>query len=339
MDTAENSRSSNDPTKPPEGPSEHPVLPASESSGAPQIHEFRPINALPYWDVIGDFIRNAVTDAAIRSGRPAADLYPAVVPFVLWCWQTRGTPLEVSRIFRWQVLEEFIHRGMTGYLSGSRATHRSTLTLVVEVLNPADVRQHHRPIPRSKPTEPYTVAEVAALYSWATSQGTARRRKDALALLTLGLGAGLATREILGVKGADIESSANRLLVMVWEGRPRVVPILDAWQPMMRRVLNDADPESWLFRPGRASATSGQITDFLLRARTVLDVRPARMRTTWLLEHLATGTSPAELLRISGLRNLAALDKIVQFAPKTGAKTESSDLSNTPLIRHLRSGV
>jgi integrase len=243
--------------------------------------------------------------------------------------------LEVPRIFRWQVLEEFIHRGMTGYLSGSRATHRSTLTLVVEVLNPADVRQHHRPIPRSKPTEPYTVAEVAALYSWATSQGTVRRRKDALAILALGLGAGLATREILGVKAGDIESSANRLLVMVWEGRPRVVPILDAWQPMMRRVLNDADPESWLFRPGRATATSGQITDFLLRARTDLDVRPARMRTTWLLEHLAIGTAPKELLRISGLKNLAALDKITQFAPRMGDKLEQPVVNNSQLTRHL----
>lgn len=336
---AEKGRAGHDQTESTETSSSHQAPPARGNFGATQVHEFRPINALPYWDVIGDFIRNAVLDAVVRTGRPAADLYPAVVPFVLWCWQTRGTPLEVPRIFRWQVLEEFIHRGMTGYLSGSRATHRSTLTLVVEVLNPTDVRQHHRPIPRSKPTEPYTVAEVAALYSWATSQGTARRRQDALALLALGLGAGLATREILGVKAADIESSANRLLVMVWEGRPRVVPILDAWQPMMRRALNDAEPESWLFRPGRASATSGQITDFLLRARTDLDVRPARMRTTWLLEHLSTGTAPHELLRISGLKNLAALDKITQFSPKMGDKIEQPAFNNSQLTRRLSSDL
>ena len=42
------------------------------------------------------------------------------------------------------------------------------------------------------------------------------------------------------------------------------------------------------------------------------------MRTTWLLEHLDAGTPPKELLRISGLKNFAALDKIAAFAPKTG---------------------
>jgi hypothetical protein len=309
------------------------------SAGARQVHEFRPINALPYWDVIGNFIRHAVLDAATRLGRPTEDLYPAVVPFVLWCWQTRGTPLEVPRIFRWQVLEEFIHRGMTEYMSGSRATHRSTLTLVVKVLNPADVRPDHRPIPRSRPTEPYTSAEVASLYGWATSQGTARRKQDALALLALGLGAGLATREILGVRTADIDSRTDQLLVMVWEGRPRTVPILESWQTSMRQAMEGTHPNSWVFRPGRVSATSGQITDFLQRARTHLDVRPARMRTTWLLEHLATGTAPAELLRISGLKNLAALDKITQFTPRTGVITESFGFKKTALTRHLSSGL
>lgn len=319
------------------GHADHDQANPSASADVRQLHEFRPINALPYWDVIGDFIRDSVVDAATRSGRPAEDLYPAVVPFVLWCWQTRGTPLEVPRIFRWRVLEEFIHRGMTGYLSGSRATHRSALTLVVEVLNPADVRPDHRPIPRSKPTEPYTSVEVASLYGWATSQGTARRKQDALALLALGLGAGLATREILGVKAADIDSRTDQLLVMVWEGRPRVVPILESWQSSMRQVIQEASPDSWLFRPGRTSATSGQITDFLQRARTHSDVRPARMRTTWLLEQLAAGTAPADLLRISGLKNLAALDKITHFTPKMGAITESSGFSKAALIRHLSS--
>jgi integrase len=279
-------------------------------------YDYRPINALPYWDVIGTFITDAVTETATASGRPERSLYPAAVAFVLWCWQSRGTPLERHRIFRRATVEEFIHLAMTRFTNGSRATHRATLWLMVETLNPAEMTRSHRPIPRSAPTKPYSPQEVAALHSWATAQGTERRRQDAIALLTLGLGAGLATREILGVRVADLDFQ-----VIVWEGRPRLVPLLPGWQRPLRRTLAQLEPNDWLFRPGRASATSGQITDFLLRARTELDVRPSRMRTTWLLEHLTAGTPPQELLRISGLKNLAALDKIAVFTAKTGRTT------------------
>jgi hypothetical protein len=59
-----------------------------------------------------------------------------------------------------------------------------------------------------------------------------------------------------------------------------------------------------------------QVTDFLHRGQqTDLDVRPARMRTTWLLTHLTAGTAPRELLQIAGLENLAALDRIAGFLP------------------------
>lgn len=280
--------------------------------------DYRPINALPYWDVIGGFVSDAVAETSLASGRSERSLYPATVAFVLWCWQSRGTPLERRRIFRRATVEEFIHLGMLGNTTGSRATHRATLWLMVDTLNPTEMMRSRRPIPRSAPTKPYASQEVAALYSWATSQGMPRRRRDAIALLALGLGAGLATREILGVRVSDLDALNAGIHVIVWEGRPRVVPVLATWQRPLHRILDDLDPNDWLFRSGRASATSGQISDFLLRARTELDVRPSRMRTTWLLEHLSMGTPPQELLRVSGLKNLAALDKIASFDPKTG---------------------
>ncbi|ASD21704.1 hypothetical protein B7495_06025 [Cryobacterium sp. LW097] len=282
-------------------------------------YDYRPINALPYWEVIGPFITEAVAEAAAASGRHARSLSPAAAAFVLWCWQSRGTPLQRDRIFRRTTIEEYIHLGMKAYTKGSKATHRATLTLITGVLNPLGLTDHQRAIPRSAPTAPYSAQEVAELYSWATSQGTEHRRRDAIALLTLGLGAGLAAREILGVRVSDVNRT-GAIQVIVWEGRARVVPLSPAWERPIRRILSDLQWDDWMFRPGRHSATSGQVTDFLLRARTELDVRPARMRATWLLEHLTGGTSPQELLRISGLRNLAALDKLRTFAPRSGVK-------------------
>jgi integrase len=282
-------------------------------------YDYAPINALPYWDVLGPFVTDAVAEVAARTGRCERSLSPATAAFVLWCWQSRGTPLQRHRIFRRSTIEEYIHLAMKAYSKGSRATHRATLTLMTRILNPAGLTDHQRPISRSAPTAPYSPQEVAALYSWATTQGTERRRRDAIALLTLGLGAGLAAREILGVRVSDI-NRAESPQVIVWEGRPRVVPLSPAWERPIRRILGDLQWDDWLFRPGRLNATSGQVTDFLLRARTDLDIRPARMRTTWLLEHLIGDTPPQELLRISGLQNLAALDKLAKFTPRMGAK-------------------
>lgn len=276
---------------------------------------YLPIYALPYWDTIGTFVADAVSETAAATGRTEQSLFPAATAFILWCWQSRGTPLDRPRIFRKSVVEEFVHLGTDQYSVGSRATHRATLSLMVSTLNPAGAYPERRPLPRSKPTKPYSAQEVAALYSWATTQSTARRRQDAVALLALGLGAGLATRELLGVRRSDLDLRNDLLQVIVWEGRARVVPVRPDWKRPLVRMLDGMEADAWVFRPGRRGPASGQITDFMMRARTNLDVRPSRMRATWLLHHLFAGTPPQDLLRISGLKNLAALDKIAIFAP------------------------
>jgi len=281
-------------------------------------YSYRPINALPYWDRIGDFIDAAVRDAA-RGERSVRSLYPAVAPFVLWCWRTRGLPLDRRRIFRLHVVDDFVQRGMPGYLAGSRATHRSSLYRVVEALETDRSGATGQPLQRRAPTEPYTPAEVAQLHSWAVSQGTERRRTDAMMLLVLGMGAGLTSKELQAVRVDDLIVGPYGAQVTIWESRPRVVPIAPVWSERLGEVYPKLARGAWAFRPGRTSARDGQITDFLLRARTTYDVRPVRMRTTWLVEHLAAGTPPTELLRISGLHQLAALDRLMKFVPKTGA--------------------
>jgi integrase len=207
---------------------------------------------------------------------------------------------------------------MGRYLRGSQATHRATLWFVIDALGTDAASYSRRPIARSNPTRPYSETEIAALHSWARAQGTDRRRLDAMALLALGLGAGLATRELLGVRVSNLHHVGKRTFVTVWESRPRVVPMRPEWERPLERIRDELSPNDWLFRPGRLGPASGQITDFLQRARTRLDVRPARMRTTWLVNHLTDGTPPNVLLRISGLKNLAALDKLTDFVPKTG---------------------
>jgi integrase len=282
-----------------------------DASAAPSTYV--PILALPYWDVIGAFVRDAVVDAARLTDRTERDLYAAATPFVLWCWQVRATELVTDRIFRRFLVQQFVHLGMDAYSVGSRATHRSALWRMVEVLNPTDVDDGHRSLGRVAAIAPYNDVELTRLYSWSRGQTTAHRRKDAAALLALGLGAGLATRELLAVRSDDVVIGETGTLVRVQAGRARVVPVLPEWRRTLAHAASDAEKGALLFRPGRQSGAEGQVTDFITRSRTTVDVRPSRMRSTWLLNHLANGTSARELLRISGLKNYAALDKIADF--------------------------
>jgi hypothetical protein len=287
-------------------------------SDPPDRPAYMPILALPYWAVIGPFVEDAVRDSAKVCGRSERDLFAAATPMVLWCWRARGTPLDRRRVFSPSMVEQFIHLGMPGAASGSRATFRSALWRMTEVLNPGGAGRKHTPIPRSAPTSPYTSAEIAELNSWAQTQGTASRRRSASALLCLGLGAGLATRELLDVRTSDISvetpsTAEPQATIVVWRDRPRVVPVRAQWVQPLQVVLANLGPEDWVFRPGRQSTSQGQVSDFLTRSRTTLDVRPVRMRATWLVQHLRDGTPAEQLLQISGLKHYAALDNTVRL--------------------------
>jgi len=282
------------------------------------------VTALPYWHLIGPFVLDVVAQCEGRIDRTPESMYAAVTPLAMWTYQVRGDELTVERVFRGATIEEFIGRGTDQYLPRSRATMRSTLWRMLEVLAPAEARRARRPIRRGMPTPPYSVAEVAALHSWALGQATEHRRLDALALLALGLGAGLSTKELLSVAARDVASTVSGHFVVELRGtRAREVPVLDGWRRALSRVLEQRS-DGYLFRPLRHDSADGQVTDFLLRGRTELDVRPARMRTTFLVHHLVAGTDPGRLLRISGLSTLASLDRLRPFCPHFGGQAGSA---------------
>lgn len=273
---------------------------------------FVPVKALAYWDLLEPVVRPAVEAAAARSDRDANALYPPAAAFALWAWQSRGMPPEGTTIFRQRVINEFIHRGMPNHTRASRATYRSALTTIAEAVTPT--WDASAVIPRSAPTAPYSAQEVARLVSWARSQRNEDRRVDARVLLALGLGAGLTTIELLNVRTRDIDWRDGQLVVQVWSSRPRLVPVDPQWAGGLLAVREHNAPDEWAFRRTRRGVRAPQVTDFLHRHHhTEIDVRPVRMRTTWLVSHLRTSTPPRELLRISGLKNMAALDRLTPF--------------------------
>ncbi|MBH0009582.1 hypothetical protein [Salinibacterium sp. SWN1162] len=288
---------------------------------------YLPIMALPYWDDLGPFITGAVSTVS-ESGRDLPGLYSAITPFVLWCWQSRGIDLRDDRIFRRNLADQFIHLATPSLSSASKATHRGALWRAIAILNPQDTSVSGATLPRSAPTIPYNNAEIAELRSWSAAQATESRRRDAGVLLALGLGAGLATREILEVAVSDISIRSQEIFVSVWSSRPRTVPVFPEWATSLQSLAEAARSRSWVFAPGRKSVSSDQVAEFLSRARSDLDIRAVRMRATWLRRHLSDGMSPIELMQISGIRTLAGLQNSLDFVPRSGRNSTKRGRTN-----------
>jgi len=292
-------------------------MPGRRSTGW-DPRSYVPVHALPYWDFLGPFAREVIDLCEGQVDRDPEAIYAAVTPLAMWAWQVRGDALTVERIFRGRTIEEFVQRGMRAYLPASRATIRSTLWRILEHVAPHEAKTTRRRIGRSQPTAPYSETELGSLYAWALGQPTAHRRLDATALLALGCGAGLSTQELLSVTVPDVTRDVRGwLAVQVRGARAREVPLLDEWQRSLALVLEQRT-DGLLFRPLRDVSAAGQVTDFILRGRSHLDIRPARMRTTFLVRHLALGTDPTRLMRLSGLTTLAALDRLRGFTPPSG---------------------
>ena len=198
---------------------------------------------------------------------------------------------------------------------GTKNTVRGKLLRVSEVLVTELPTTPLHGIGRSTPAPPYNAKQRAELYSWSRTRGTDPGRRDAAVLLVLGFGfgAGLATRELLAVRRRDIADDASTFRVR--DARRRTVPLDDQWQAVLQRALDEHDPDDWAFRPGRHSASSGQVADFVRRTATDLDIRPARMRSTWLCQRLEQDIAVATLLAQSGLQTYAALDRYRSFLP------------------------
>lgn len=110
----------------------------------------------------------------------------------------------------------------------------------------------------SDPTVPYSKDDLARLRTWAKSQSTVGRQTSAAALLALGIGigAGLAGREILAVRVGDIGVSDDGVLVAVPGDRPREVGVLRTWEAALIDRSRSGDADKYAFREACDRATT-----------------------------------------------------------------------------------
>lgn len=278
-------------------------------------HAYLPRMTAAYWAHIGSFVRAAVIDAAPRTAYSERELYAAATPLTLWAWQTAAMPLERDVIFTVRTIERFTAVGLAHYGSkAGRNTLRSRLLRISEALLGAPVAPPSlRPLGGSDPSAPYTAREVVTLKSWAIAQTTAERRSNAEALLALGLGAGLAGREIVNLTVGDIQADDDGVLILIRGDRARSVPVLREWERALTERVNSRQAETWAFREQHAAANRNLITDFVSHSEGKIRLQARRMHATWIVQHLEAGTPLVPLLHAAGLHSPEALDRFLKF--------------------------
>ena len=261
------------------------------------------------WLAIRDFVVLAAREAIPQLTYPDASVVNAIAHHVDWCVNVAGYSMTRETVFRRDVIGAAASMIPTTH-SSSRGRRRSLMLRVGEVLGVIPRATPLSPLAAASPSAPYTNAEAYEVARWAVSQHDGRQL-SARALVALGLGAGLPSREICAVRAMDILHTGAAVRV-----GDRLTPIIDEWHEELAEIATLAmTGEALLFRPDVAWHKN-IISNFV--STSMPDGIPPsvqRMRSTWLVEHLTAGTPMQDLLAAAGLQSMDALVRYERFLP------------------------
>lgn len=233
--------------------------------------------------------------------------------------EAQGVPLTRDAVFARSRIDRFLAQDCARLAAGTRATYRSRLDAVAQVLlNGAN----DSPWPRAAisgldVTVPYTYEQTGQMTAWARALRPYPRRERVQAVIALGLGAGLRPRDMLDVTGTSVLRDDHGvhlpLTGPVGLGAPRTVTVTAAWEDAVWEHAQASGPKLLVAR-NRAPVQAETISSTLLVASrgAPVPVTVRRLRNTWLARHLAAGTPLPLLMEQAGLTTLAHFEDLLQ---------------------------
>lgn len=290
------------------------------------VQRYQPQMPAELWRVVEPFVTSAIREASGKTRYTDRELFAAATPLTLWAWQSAGLELQHDQVFARATIDRFIHAGLANYsTAASRNTLRSRLNRLSEALG---VRNSHarplRPLGNSDPIAPYPADDQTALRTWAQSQQTAVRVRDARNLLALGMGAGLLAQEVIDARAEDVCRDRFGVRITVRGVRPREVTLLAQWEKLL-----DTERSEVLFRAGRGASNKNLVSNFVANSPNSADVTTRRMRSTWIVHHLTIGTPVMMLMAAAGVKSLEAIDRFARFAPTPAPEATRIPLRGT----------
>lgn len=290
---------------------------ARESAIEDATRNYRP-GSMPdaIWNAIGEVVLDWVSKVNYDSADSATRALTATAQFVR-CWETCGLGMAPEDLLHIGVIDEFVWNGLSGVVDSTRATYRSDLIRVARAVRPTDealIGNKH--FPRTERVNPpYTAEQERLLVSWAGAQATRYAVVNANVMCACGLGAGLTTNELLLVQAAHVEVDDAGVLLHVSGSNPRIVPVRMDWESTLADLAQAAwKPDMYLFRPNRTTITRNGTTNFIKNTRAQpFPVSMQRMRTTWIINHLAAGVTIPTVRKAAGIRQPTGMRRYLNF--------------------------
>jgi hypothetical protein len=217
------------------------------------------------------------------------------------------------------LIDEYTRLERTTRGEKSAADRRSRLRGIAGALNPSSALPTRGYTIARKPIKPgYTKDEVAAIVAVAQVQPTREQTRSMCAVVGLGLGAGCDSTDLKAVYCRDIQDTGNGLTVTIRSrGGERTVPVMRAYEPLVRRALLDRDPDQLLI--GEKAERKNIAARIIAKAHIYGDVpkiEASRLRSTWLTELLTRPIPLPVLLHVAGLTSARTLlDLVLNVAP------------------------
>jgi hypothetical protein len=289
-----------------------PLRPDASVSGT--VNRFSPRDVpADVWRRVEPTVKEAVTKAAPPDPQKANHQLSIVTQLAVWADRI-GQPIEAKTLFHPEFLDRFITEGCAHLSHGTQLNYRTNLWRVGEaVLGGALFPPRALPLQRSSVASPYSAAEVTELVSWSRGLPTAHMRRNCRALLAIGLGAGLTSQEITSLVGTDIRVEDGVVLVAVGGKMARSVPVQRKWADEVLGLAEESGSRPF-YMPDRARITRRDILGFIERCsgEGVPKFNVQRLRISWIVGHLATGTPLSALVRASGV-GVGQLGKYLSF--------------------------
>jgi hypothetical protein len=230
----------------------------------------------------------------------------------------QGIPVSPAWLLDYDVVEAFCVRGCAGRASSTRGTYRSVLYQLAVSVHGVRGRRG-TPFAGAGALAPYSGPERAELAGVAAAQRGPARRASALAMVVFGIGAGLRPGELTALRGGDVARVRGRVVVQVTSGRaPRVVPVRPRYAGRALRLARAAGGE-FVFCPGPADRAYKNFVN-VFAARLARDpdapaLSMSRARSSFLCDHLATGTPLPVLLEVAGIAEAESLARYARHVP------------------------
>jgi hypothetical protein len=253
------------------------------------------------------FARGAVIEAMPPSVYRAQALLWTCVRLAKW-GEAVALELTPEVLFHPSVIERYLLVGIASESPTLRRTARANLRYLARA-SKGDLARWPDPtlIRRDTPKPPYGPAEIDGYFSLAAHQPTESRRQRLVALLCLGLGAGLDGVDLRHLCGHHIIERSGGVVVVVSGPRARTVPVLARYQD---RLLVAAGHAGERFICGGEAQDRKNVTARLVGKLAGGEDLPrlevSRLRATWLAEVAARFHIPV-LLEVTGLKTSSRL--------------------------------